>query len=98
MEHQDAEITEMVIILSRSCEGRLPAAVDSLKNVGVEIISVDEQEFVVSGTIDSGKIGMIEKLECVNYVRLVQTYIADFAAGDPRNQDGGDGEEAAEED
>jgi hypothetical protein len=93
MDHQDAEITEMVIIMSRSCEGRLPEAVEALKKAGVDVISVDEEEFVVSGTIDAGRISVIEKLECVNYVRLVQTYIAERPTGTASRDD-----EAEEED
>jgi hypothetical protein len=97
MEHHDAEITEIVIILSQTCEGKLSQAIESVRQAGVDVISTDEENFVVNGTIGSEKVGSIEKLACVNYVRLVQTYVADFPTGDPRDLDGRE-EEPEEED
>ena len=42
----------------------------------------------VEGSIDSGKVHLIERLTFVDAVRTTFTYVADYPAGDPRDQDG----------
>jgi FlaA1/EpsC-like NDP-sugar epimerase len=86
--HQDAEITEIVVVISRASENYMNEAVERLRAVGVEIFSTDEENDVVEGAIESSKIVEIEKIPGVNYVRTVSTYIADYPAGDPRDKDG----------
>ncbi len=86
--HSDAEMTDVVIVLTTAYENRIAAAVEMLTAVGMEIDSTDQDNNVVEGTIESCKLEAIRKLECINYVRTVMTYIADYPAGDPRDKDG----------
>jgi hypothetical protein len=39
----------------------------------------------VEGTIRSDKVHDLKKVDCVEYVRPVSTWIADFPKGDPRD-------------
>jgi hypothetical protein len=86
--HQDAEITEIVVVLEKIFENRLHEAVEILKAAGMDVFSSDEEDNVVEGAIESVKLVEIQKIPGVNYVRSVLTYIADYPAGDPRDQDG----------
>ena len=85
--HRDAEITEMVVVLDKRWEAKLQEAVDQLKALGVEIYSADDANNVIEGAAESHKVHEIEKLECVDYVRKVMTYIVDYPPGDPRDKD-----------
>jgi hypothetical protein len=96
MNHRDLEITEVVIVINQAFCEKLKEAVDKLTAIGLEVFSTDEDEGVVTGSIESQKLTLLEKIDCVNYVRSVQTYIADFPVGDPRDQDLDDEEDAAE--
>jgi hypothetical protein len=87
MGHRDAEITEIVVVVSESYCDRLGEAVSKLSSFGIEIFSTDENECVVNGSIETYKLPDLQKLDCVNYVRTVMTYIADYEAGDPRDKD-----------
>ncbi len=87
MNHRDAEITEVVVILHSAYSGRLADAAEKLKQQGMEIFSTDTDEGVISGSIETYKVAELEKLDCVNYVRSVMTYIADYPVGDPRDRD-----------
>ena len=44
-----------------------------------------------SGTIEASKVKVLEKLDCVDYVRVMFTYEAEYPPDDPRdtNQRGG---------
>jgi len=87
MNHRDAEITEVVVVIHESYADRLGEAATKLTAFGVEVFSTDEDEGIVNGAIETFKLPELEKLEFVNYVRSVMTYIADYPAGDPRNKD-----------
>ncbi len=93
MNHQDAEITEVVVVLHEACQNKLDDALSQLKAAGVEIFSTDEDEMLVNGSVETFKLKELEKLECVNYIRSVLTYIADYPKGDPRDQDGDEDED-----
>jgi len=86
--HSDAEITEIVIVLSAPYENRMAEAVEKLKAAEMEIDRTDDENDIVEGTIESCKLDALRNLECVNYIRTVMTYIADYPPGDPRNKDG----------
>jgi hypothetical protein len=87
-DHRDAEITEVVVVLDKRWENNLKDAVDQLTKAGMEIYKADDDNSVVEGCADSCKVHDIEKLECVDYVRKVMTYIVDYPPGDPRDKDG----------
>lgn len=84
----DAIISDIVVVLDKAYEERLNDAVAMLKQCGMEIRSADDDNSVVEGTIDESRVHDLEKLDCVDYVRKVFTYYANFPPGDPRDRDG----------
>jgi len=54
----------------------------------MDIRNVDENESVVEGSIDATKVKALEKLPCVEYVRVTFTYEAEYPPGDPRDING----------
>jgi len=84
----DCNITECIVILDKNWENDLPAATEMLKGAGMRITNADDDNSVVEGEIDSEKLHALEKLPCVDYVRKVFSYDANFPPGDPRDRDG----------
>lgn len=84
----DAMIADIVVVLDRAYEERLPEALEQLKSVGMSIETADDDNSVVTGCIEAHRVEALEKLESVDYVRKVFTYAANFPPGDPRDRDG----------
>ncbi|MDB5304030.1 MAG: hypothetical protein JWM97_1579 [Phycisphaerales bacterium] len=87
MEHRDAEVSDIVIVLKAECAEKMDETVAALKGLGMEVEETDAANGVVEGTVDAGKLAEIRKWPCVEYVRVEFTYIADYPAGDKRDQD-----------
>ena len=83
----DAFVTEVVVVLGKRYEERLKEAVAALQAAGLSVLSTDDDNSVVEGTIDASKVAAMEKLDCVDYVRKVFTYEANYPPGDPRDID-----------
>ena len=96
MDHRDAEISDVVVIVDKRWENDLPGAVECLKKAGMDVRNADDNNSVVEGSCDAAKVHELQKLDCVDYVRTVFTYFADYPPGDPRDKDGV-GHEADEE-
>ena len=84
----DATYAEIVVILDKAYEERLNDAVEMLKKAGMSVENADDDESVVCGQVDLEQLHALEHLECVDYVRKVFTYDANFPPGDPRDRDG----------
>jgi hypothetical protein len=84
----DARVSDIIVTLDKKYEDRLNDAVNTLKKAGVDVRDADDDNSVVEGTIDAGKVRGLEKLDCVDYVRTVFTYDANYPPGDPRDRDG----------
>jgi UDP-N-acetylglucosamine enolpyruvyl transferase len=84
----DASFAEIVVILDAAYEHRLQDAVAMLEAAGVKVHHADDDTSVVGGQVELAHLHAIEKLECVDYVRKVFTYDANFPPGDPRDRDG----------
>ena len=84
----DANISDIVVVLDPRWENDLPAAVEILKKAGMEVRNADDDNSVIEGAIDSSLLHGLEKLDCVDYVRRVFSYDANFPPGDPRDRDG----------
>jgi hypothetical protein len=84
----DANISEIVVVLDKRWENDLNGAVEHLKNCGMEICNADDDNSVVEGQIETCKVCELEKLDCVDYVRKVFSYDANYPPGDPRDRDG----------
>jgi hypothetical protein len=83
----DAFVTEVVVVLDKAYENRIKDAVAALKAAGLEVANTDEDNNVVEGCIEASCVGALEKLDCVDYVRKVFTYEANYPPGDPRDVD-----------
>lgn len=87
MNHLDAAITDIVVILHGHTAGQTPDTVKRLKKAGMHIDHVDRDNGVVEGSVDAYKVRDLEKIEGVDYIRKVFTYYADYPREDPRDQD-----------
>ena len=88
MNHRDAEMTEVVVVLDDLNDEQTQRVVGQLQRAGLEVSKVDNDQSVVEGTVDSAKVHDLKHVEHVRYVRSVLSYTVDYPAGDPRDQDG----------
>jgi hypothetical protein len=88
MNHRDAEMTEVIVVLDELDDEQTVRVVDKLKAKGLEVFKVDNDESVVDGTIASDKVKSLKDVESVRFVRSILTYTVDYPVGDPRDQDG----------
>ncbi|HET6250987.1 MAG TPA: hypothetical protein VFE47_25080 [Tepidisphaeraceae bacterium] len=87
MEHQDAEVSDITIVLKKECADKFNATVEQVKNLDMTVESTDADNGVIEGTVPADKLSHIRAWPCVEYVRVDFTYIADYPPGDPRNRD-----------
>ncbi|WP_428938263.1 hypothetical protein [Fontivita pretiosa] len=83
----DARISDVLVTLDKRWENRLDDALAQLRKAGLDVRETYDNSSVVEGTIDVGRIRELEKLDPVDYVRTVFTYIADYPSDDPRDRD-----------
>ncbi|MGD0390207.1 MAG: hypothetical protein ABSC42_14770 [Tepidisphaeraceae bacterium] len=87
MAHQDAELSDVVVVLVDEPGMTTQDAANKLRDLGLAVSDIDEDDDVVQGTIETAKITLLEQLEFVKHVRSVFNYMADYPPGDPRNLD-----------
>ena len=92
MSFNDAQMSDITVVLDKRWENDLAGAVEILKQNGVQVRCSDDDRSVVEGVVETSKVHALEKLECVDYVRTTFTWIADYPAGDPRDKDNVDRE------
>ena len=92
MNHHDAEIADVVVVLADQGQEPLDQALGRLKALGLQVVDTNPDEGVVEGNIEADKVGDLKKAPGVSYVRSVFTYTADYPVGDPRNKDEDEGE------
>ena len=87
MSDRDALVSDVTVVLDAAWgeEPRTTEALDKLRAAGLEIRDVDTDNSVVEGSVNYDKIRDLQNLDCVDYVRVVFTYVADYPAGDPRD-------------
>ena len=88
MNHHDAEITDVVVVLTGDGVKAIDSLVQTCKGMGMEICTVNPEGGVVEGSIDSAKVHDLKAVPGVCYVRSVFSYTADYPPGDPRDKDG----------
>jgi hypothetical protein len=96
MSHEEAELSDVVIVLLDDPGMTIADAAKKLTEQGLSVSDIDESNGVVEGTIETVKLPQLKKLTFVKYVRDVFNYVADFPAGDPRNA-GPDGDDLPSE-
>jgi hypothetical protein len=87
MNFNDAQMSDITVVLDKRWEDNLAGAVDELKKHGMEIRNADDDNSVVEGVVESAKVKELQGLDCVDYVRVAFSWIADYPPGDPRDQD-----------
>lgn len=86
-EHRDASMSDVTIVLDVRYGDKMAEVTDELKKLGVQVSETDDDQGVVAGTVETFRITDVQKLDCVDYVRVEFTYIADYPTGDPRDLD-----------
>ncbi|HUB23833.1 MAG TPA: hypothetical protein VL992_00290 [Tepidisphaeraceae bacterium] len=81
MADPEVEMTDIVVVLDDSTGAKLDELVASLKQAGVQIDDVDQDNGVVEGSVQTAKVKSIEKIPNVKYVRGVFNYLSE-PAGD----------------
>lgn len=84
----DTYVSEIIAVIDEKHSDDLATIVEQLKDAGVDVSNVNEDEHVIEGCVESRKLKEIGKLPGVEYVRTVFTYAANYPPGDPRDQDG----------
>jgi hypothetical protein len=87
MEPTDPEISDITIVIRTPFADDLRPVVARLKALGVEIEDINEDEGVIEGNVLAAKVAEIQKLPCVQSVRIDFTYVPDYPAGDSRASD-----------
>ena len=88
MNHHDAEMSEVVVVLDDLTDEQTQEVVKQLQAAGLQVTNVDNDQSTVDGTIDAEKIHDLKHVPHVRYVRTVMNYTADYPPGDPRDKDG----------
>ena len=84
----DAQMSDVIVVLDKAYENDLPSAVAKLKGCGLQVMNAYDHNSVVEGQIEAARIHDLETLDCVDYVRRVFTWDANYPPGDPRDKDG----------
>src|SRR5580704_8088989 len=71
MNHHDAEITDVVIVLEDKSSCSIDESITRLKALGLEVVDVNVDECVIEGSIDTAQVGELKKVPGVSYVRSV---------------------------
>jgi hypothetical protein len=77
MAHQEAELSDVIVVLVDEPGMPTPDAADKLRNLGLAVSHIDQANGVVEGAIETAKIQLLRQLKFVKYVRNVFNYIAE---------------------
>jgi len=87
MNHHDAEMSDVVVVLTDAAAQEVEASVKALVNAGLSVSDINTDEGVVEGSIAADKVHHLNTVDGVRYVRNVFSFTADYPQGDPRNCD-----------
>jgi hypothetical protein len=79
MQHREIEMTDVVVVLDDLNDEQTLAVVEQLKTAGLSVASVDNDNSVVEGCVETARLPELRKVGCVRYVRSVFTYEAETA-------------------
>jgi hypothetical protein len=75
---EDRYFTEVVIILEPLDDEKMKGVVGDLESRGLRVDSVDNDNSVVEGTIESSRLNDLQSAPFVDVVRQEYTYVAEF--------------------
>ena len=84
----DAEIADVVVMLTNEYAERTDEAIAGMAALGFQVVRIADEMGVVEGTIGAEQLHPLEALPFVSYVRTTLRYFANFPPGDPRDRDG----------
>jgi hypothetical protein len=79
MTHRELEMTDVVVVLDDLNDEQTLATVEQLKTAGLSVESVDNDNSVVEGCVETARLSELKKVACVRYVRSVFTYQTETA-------------------
>ena len=82
MGKEEKELSDVVVVIVEEAGMSATDAAQKLREMGLDVSAVDENEFVVEGTIETEKVGGIKRLEFVKYVRDVFNYLTEEGEGE----------------
>src|SRR5947209_7633241 len=88
MNHRDAELSDVVVVLQDLEDQEANQVVTKLKSAGLDVSSVNKDNGTIEGSCETAKVHDLKHVPGVSYVRSVMTYTADYPPGDPRDKDG----------
>ena len=97
MNHQDEEISDVVVVLECETSQEIDVAIINLKALGLTVCEIDYENSVIEGNIVADLVKKLESVPRVRHVRSVFSYTADFPPGDPRDKDGAESSEDDDE-
>ena len=74
-EPRESEMLDVIATLNVTGPEQVPATVEALKQAGLQVVRVDDQNGVVEGVVDATKFGAIRSAPGVEYVRTRFAYI-----------------------
>lgn len=84
MDHKAVEVLDVVIVLKSECAERFAPTVQQLQSLGLRVVSPDQDNGVVEGTLPADELSAVRGLPCVSYVRVDFEYIAESPSGDAK--------------
>jgi hypothetical protein len=79
MSNQEIEMSDVIVVLDELDDDQTQAVVNALKAVGMCVESLDNENSVVEGSVETCKVAEIRLIEHVRYVRNVFNYDAERA-------------------
>ena len=87
MDHRDALMSEVIVNYDETPENPAKAIIEKLVALGLTITDEDPTDGSLEGTVAANKLPEVHAVVGVKYVRITMEYVADYPAGDPRDQD-----------
>ena len=77
MNNREVEMTDVIVVLDDLTDEQTLEVVGRLKTAGLCVESVDNDNSVVEGCVETARLHDLQKVGCVRYVRSVFTYEAE---------------------
>jgi hypothetical protein len=84
MGKEERELSDVVVVIVEEAGISAAAAAEKLREIGLVVSGVDENECVIEGCIETEKISGIKRMEFVKYVRDVFSYLTEAGEEDDK--------------
>lgn len=83
MLERQTEVSDVEVVLTGDCANDNEAALTSLRDHGLRITDIDQDDGVVEGTINSDRLLELKRLPCVAHLRDIFTYLSEDDVDQP---------------